>query len=708
MILRAALLSLALLAQPAQAQEAASLVADSIAFDDATLVAEGSVEIFAEGRILRARRVTYLRAEDRLIVEGPIELVDPGRDVVLVAEFASLSADLRGSLLKGARLVLDRQLQIAANEVARSADGTVTQLYQAVASSCSVCDDRPVPIWQIRARRIVHDEVEDQLYFERARFEVMGVPIAWLPVLRLPGPGNERSSGFLAPRFKSDDLLGTGVALPYFIELGPSRDLTLTPFVTAQETRSLGFRYRQAFEPGAIEVTGAFGGDEVRPNEARGYLFAEGRFRMPRDYDLVFDVELVSDDDYLLNYGITEKDRLDSRLALERVTREERVLAEVIAFHSLREGERDRFLPSQVVNATKQRRFVPPGIGGMGTWTLEAHARRRPASRPLAADPDSARDVARLSASTDWQRSWVTGPGLVFTARGAVHLDAYRVEDDANFDDDLTLRAVPYASAELRWPMARRGADGAAHLLEPVVQVVLAPSTRETVPDEDSLTPEFDEGNIFSLSRFPGRDRRELGNRVNLGLSYTRTAASGWSVNGTVGRVVRERDLDQFRTGTGLDGRGSDWLLSVGAQRAGFGIRSRMLFDDQLTFNRAETAVDWTFEKGRLVTRHTWLEADAAAGRPRDTSEWALDASYGLGGDWTGRVNWRYDFVTDDASRAGVGVTYATDCVSVDLDVERRFTSDVTLQPSTSIGLAVKLAGFGDEERRARKRRCGI
>lgn len=703
------LLLLALLLAPlaARAQAPASLVADAIAFDEATLTASGRVEVFADGRILRASRVTYLRKEDRLLVEGPIELVDPGADAVLVADFASLSTDLRDSVLRGARLVLDRQLQLAATEISRGGDG-VTQLYQAVASACTVCAERPVPFWQIRARRIVHDERAGQIFFEGARFDLLGVPVAAFPVLRLPDPSNPRSAGFLAPELTSDDLLGTGIALPYFVPLGPSRDVTLTPFVTAEEAQSLGLRYRQAFDNGALELTGALGRDEIRPGEPRGYLFGEGAFRLPRDYRLEFDVEAVTDDTYLLNYGITEKDRLDSRLAVGRVQRDERVLSEVIAFDSLRAGEANRFLPSRVVQATRERRFDMPGIGGVGAWALEGHLRQRPAREPAPGRPGSARDVARLSASLDWKRTWITGGGLVFTGQAAAHFDGYRIYDDPAFTDDVVTRAVPYGAVEVRLPMARAGAGGATLLLEPVAQVVVAPASRPETPNEDSLTPEFDEGNLFSLSRFPGRDRRELGSRLNLGVAWRRDDPGGLSLGVAAGRVIRADDLGQFRPGTGLDGTGSDWLVSLEARREGFGLMSRMLFDDTLTFNRAETMLRWAGARGSLETRHTFLEGDAEAGRPRDTSEWALDAAYGLGGDWTGRANWRYDFVTNDASRAGVGVTYATDCASVDFDVERRFTSSAVLEPTTSFGLSVKLAGFGDEERRARRRRCGI
>ena len=59
--------------------------------------------------------------------------------------------------------------KIAATEIERT-DGRYTQLYQGVASSCEVCADNPVPLWEIRARRVIHDQEERQLYFDGASF----------------------------------------------------------------------------------------------------------------------------------------------------------------------------------------------------------------------------------------------------------------------------------------------------------------------------------------------------------------------------------------------------------------------------------------------------------------------------------------------------------------------------------------------------------
>lgn len=698
-------------AQDAAAPAPATLVADRIDFDSGRLSASGNVEILVDGRTLRATRITYMRDTDRLLVEGPLTLID-GPDAILVADFAELSSDLRGSVLESARLVLDKRLQIAATEVATGAEGRYTQLYQTVASSCQVCAAYPVPLWRIRAKRIVHDREERQLYFENAWFDVAGIPVAWLPRMRIPDPTLDRASGILRPRLRSDGLLGTGITVPYFFVLGPSRDLTLTPFLTNSETRSLGFRYRQAFDNGAVDVTGAVSRDQARPGATRGYVFANGTFALPRDYRLQFNLMAVSDDAYLRAYDVSDTDRLDSRVTVTKVDRADRFRAETIVYNTLRDGELNRFLPTPVTTIEREHRVGRDILGGQVVWMLQAHARaRRADSVPpgLGLPANAARDVERLSAAAEWRRSSVLPGGVLGTALASLDLDAYRVREDPTFGDTTIARAVPVLGFEARLPLARTGGSGVRHVIEPTAQLILSPDRRTRTPDEDSLTPEFDEGNLFSTQRFAGRDQRELGNRFNLGVSYMRYDPSGWQAGVTVGRIYRVEDLGQFRSGTGLGGTRSDWLISAGVEwRGRVQAMQRTLVGDDLTIGQSETILRWNGPAHALETRFTYLEADPGADRPIDTSEWSLAASREIGGDWTGRVNWRYDFVSDDARNAGVGVTYRSECVTLDVDVERRFGSRAASQPVTRFGLGVQLAGIGGGDGRERKRRCGI
>ena len=155
----------------------------------------------------------------------------------------------------------------------------------------------------------------------------------------MPDPTLKRSTGFLMPRFRTTTALGPGLKLPYFIAIGDSRDLTLTPYFSASRTRTLEFRYREALRTGSIEVNGALTRDDLRPGDTRGYLFASGEFALPRDFRLGVTLQEVSDDAYLLDYGLEEKDLLESGVSVTRTRRNEHVEASLFRYWSIRSGD---------------------------------------------------------------------------------------------------------------------------------------------------------------------------------------------------------------------------------------------------------------------------------------------------------------------------------------------------------------------------------
>lgn len=675
--------------------QTASLVADEVRFDPEAevLVAAGNVEVLQNGVVLRASEIQYDGRADRLRVTGPLYLID-GQEVVLIADFAELSGDLKNGVLAQARAVFSEKLQLAANEV-RRADGRYTQFYKSVASSCRICKNDPTPVWEIRAERITHDAERRQLYFDNATFRVLDVPIFYWPFLRLPDPTEKRASGFLLPEFNSSDELGIGVKVPYFFTLGDHADLTLTPWLTTSGSRTLEARVRHKFRFGEYEVNGAITKDDLTATEEnRGYVFADGTFTLPRGFGATWDIEAVTDNGYLLQYDYSDKDRLDSAINIDRTRRDEYAGVELIHYNSLRDGDDNQTLTSIVGDAVYTRRFSPQYIGGIASVSVEAEGHYRRSSFD-ATNSGLARDVARLSSVLDWRRDWVSGNGMVFAVAGALRADWYQVRQDARLRFDDTTEITPYASAEWRWPMLRRS-SAATHLVEPVVQFVYADTDPRNVDDEDSILVEFDEANLYSFSRFPGADRQEQGSRLNLGVTYTRQDVDGWSLGLTVGRVLRESNTGQFSVSTGLDGQSSDWLLAAQVKIGDrFNLINRTLVDDGLTISRNEMRLTWHEDMFRLGSTFAWLEADPAEGRPLDTSEFNIDGAYRISRHWTLSSNLRYDFVGDRTTRAGVGASYQNECAKVDLSVSRRFTTSTNVSPSTDFNLSVQLAGFG-------------
>ena len=82
---------------------------------------------------------------------------------------------------------------------------TITVFHSGVYTACEPCKDDPKkpPLWQVKAARIIHDQGEKMIYFEDARLEFFGLPIAWLPYFSAPDPTVKRKTGVLMPSITS-------------------------------------------------------------------------------------------------------------------------------------------------------------------------------------------------------------------------------------------------------------------------------------------------------------------------------------------------------------------------------------------------------------------------------------------------------------------------------------------------------------------------
>jgi LPS-assembly protein len=698
---RVALALLLALAAPAAAQgPPVALVADEVAYDRETglLTAEGAVEVLYQGRVLRAARLVYDERADELRAEGPLVLVDP-EGGVLLADAAALTPDLAEGLIEGARVLIAQELQIAAVE-ARRRGGRFVTLDRVIASSCTICAENPTPTWAIRASRVTQDEAAQRIYFENARLEVLSLPVAWLPRLSIPDPRVERASGFLAPQFLNSQIYGSAIKTPYYRVLGPSADMTFTPFLTSRGGALFEGEYRRRFARGGFDAAGVVAfqdglADDLGGPGTRWTFSTIGDFDLGRGFVADWDASLVSDDVFLKQFDYSDADLLTSTARVRRTRAKDDLRLAVIAFQSLLPDEDVDTVPAILPDFAYRRELEDPVAGGRVSANLGA----------LGVTRDLGQSMVRGSAGLDWRRDWTLARGLRFGATTSAWLDAYRVWSDADdpeeqdFDGDPLLRATPLAAVELRWPLVRRGTN-ADQVIEPVAQLVYSDAFGDTdVPNEDSELPDFSDANLFSLNRFPGRDRLETGLRANLGVQYARHDPDGWSLGLTLGRVLRANDRRQFPAGTGLDGRWSDYVAALSLDFDwGLGLANRLLLGDGFDVTRNEVSVSYEGPTGGLGASYIYLAEDDSnpfLGPQPETSEVALGARYRVLPNWEVRGNWRYDAVRGANVRAGAGITYGNECAEIDLSVSRRYTSSDNLPPATTIGFGLRLAGLG-------------
>jgi LPS-assembly protein len=672
-----------------------SLIADRVSFDPRSklLVARGNVRIYRGTEVLATEALLYDQKNGRLTVPGMLTIVD-GDTLTTRAKSAVLDADLENGLIRGAEVLISQQLQIVAEEFHRT-DGRFKVLTKTVASSCTICAKKPVPFWQIRARRVIHDEEKRRIYFENATLRFMGVPVFTTPTLRIPDPTVDRATGFLVPNFVNSTALGVGAKIPYYMTLGDHADLTLTPELYSRGSFLVGTLYRQRFKQGWVDVDLRFTvADSLTTRNIRSSLSAQGGFQLPNDIELDFGIEAASDNDIRSDYriGDYEQDRLTSYITLRRTRKNSYAALSSYTIQSLRINEIDKDIPLVFPEFYGRRTWHEALFGGKFGLTAQTVTLLRPGGNRF----------SRTGLDIDWQKEWTFDSGLKMSAFGELSNNLYATDNYPGFGSIKQTETTPTVALDFRLPLARQIAQ-VSHVIEPRLQLIWSPKQARTNPNEDSIQVEFEENNLFSHNRFPGFDNSERGLRANIGLSYTRYDPSGWNLGVTVGQVLRLDDLGQFSTGTGLDGTNSDFVSTFNiSYQDKIDFVNRMLFDRHFDLAKNEAQLSLNFNKLSTYGTYVWLEKDVVAGASDPRHEASIATVYRHNDYWTYSAEWRHNFVTNRQTSGEFGVKYENECVAVNLSLSLQYEGSGIVRPTKELGLTVEMAGFGNKKRNKR------
>jgi LPS-assembly protein len=672
-----------------------ALVADTVEYDTTSgqVTATGSVEIYYGARTLTADKIVYDNNTGRISAEGNIVLRDESGATVF-ADFADIDAELRDGLVRGARSVLGEDIKLSAAEAHR-VDARFNTLTKAVYSPCKVCANDPVPLWRIRARRVIHDEAEKVIHYEDATLDVLGVPIAWLPWFSHPDPTVARASGFLVPEFRQSSVYGYGARVPYYWVIDDYSDATFNPLVTSGDGVVGVLEYRRAFESGNFKIAGSgTRNDYEGSNEFHGHLEARGEFDLKDDIKWGFDAITVTDNGFLRRFDFSDDDRLTSELYLRRYRDNGFLDLTGVYFQSLRDDEPSGEIP--VALPDFDARHEMPGLllgGDLGFFTSSAVLLR-----------GKGLDTARVSVGTDWERRQILPSGLSLRGFAEIRGDMFVADDFGGIESATEFRFAPLAGIEARFPMIYEQNSGVTHVLETIAQAIIAPNggNGSDIQNEDSQVTEFDETNLFDTSHFTGYDAFEEGPRLNLGLRYERFSPSGLNFDASAGRVLRFRGADEFSNGSGLADAASDW---VGAWSASYDpyitVRQRMRISDDFTVTRNEIGAKLTFGRYELSTGYIFLENDPAIDAPDDREELTGRASIQIDRNWSISGDTRRDIENDDFVEIGGGLTYANECCQIDFFLKRDFRESEDAPDSTSFGVQVRLFTLGNQDNTA-------
>lgn len=682
-----------------QTDQPVALVANDIAYDSiaGVLTATGAVEVYFGGRTLTADKIVYNSQTDRISAEGRITLRTEAGET-LFADAADLDTELQDGLIRGARSVISNGVAKISAVEAQRVDNRYNVLSKAVFSPCEVCANNPTPLWRIRARQIIHDEEKGEIHYDQAYFDLAGVTVGFLPYFRHPSPEVKRASGFLEPEFEIDGAYGAALKVPYFLTLGDSADLTVTPFISAGDGALLEIQYRRLFERGSLDIT-IVGGVTDYGNDNRGFRariggFGTGEIEVDPDVYVGFELEIAADDPFLRRYDYTDNDRLTSEAYVRAYGGRNYATVTAAYLQSLRANDPQNAIP-YVVPEFDARYVLDTPFLGDGEFGLTLNG--------VGLIRENGRDSARVSLGADWSREVITDGGMVLRGFADARADYYQIGDDPTLDDNA-YRLSPRAGIEARMPFSRADESGGRHVIEPIVQFVVAPEDifDGDIPNDDSVLSEFDTLILFETDRQTGFDRIETGSRVTVGGRYQRFLKDGFSYKAAAGRIFRIEDITDFSPNGGLVDDESSYVASLDiSYRDWAEVRTSWRFSDDFGIERADILASSSYDPFSIYASYFFVEKDAAINSSINRSELTLGGSVQLDRNWSLSANARRDLIADRFVTAGAILSYVNECGGFDAFVKRRFTEAVSAPEATTFGLRVRLfgAGGGDQSR---------
>ena len=682
------------LAQGAEGQTL--ILADEMRFDEDsnTVTATGNVEIERDSRILIADQVTYNQETDVVAASGNVMLVDSNGSV-LFFETAEIDGELKTGFAREVQVLLADDSRMAARLIRRR-DGNINELRQVVYTACDLnCDGDPV--WQIKARKIIHDQDNKLMTYNDAWVEVLGLPVFYTPYLAHPDPTADRQSGLLAPAIGGGSNLGFSYAQPYYWNIAPDRDATLTPLYTSSAGRGAIGEYRQLFPEGELSLFGSLVvDDDDNPKDFRGHVRAKARWDIDERWRTGADVYLASDDTYLRRYDFDAPTWLTTNAFVERFGTQSYFSAN--AYHFQRQRRTVATGSTPLIAPLIDYSFVGKPIRGGGYFTANASA--------LALYREDGSDQTRLSTTVGWHVPYISESGSMYTLRATLRGDGYYVRDVIDPTNNTSFtgfegRAIPQVSMEWRYPLVRTGST-LTQQLEPIVQGIISPngSNPSNIPNEDSRDFEFDDTNLFSEQRFYGYDRVEGGARVNYGLRWSAYGNSGKSVDVMVGQSYRFKRDATFALNSGLDGHFSDYVGHVTVRPTSHLDLSYRFRLDQSDFSteRSEFSASIGNPMFRLGANYIFIKpSNPAIPEFGDREELYAFFDTRLSKHWSLTGSHRENLGLSGGSiRSSIGIEYEDECFVFGLDVTDDNTEDRDFQSGFSVILRFTLKTIGE------------
>ena len=494
---------------------------------DLETVLDGNAELRRGSKSMHADRIEFYQPDDTLKARGKVRINSNGN------QFSGTELTIKLDTFEGVfEQPSYRFLSNGGNGSARRIDFVSDKVLIARDASYTTCERTNEaswqPAWVITGSSFKFDQEEETGTATGAVLRFKGVPILAFPSFSFP-LSDKRKSGLLPPTFNVDSVSGLMVEQPYYFNIAPNRDATLTPVVMSKRGIGLGGEYRFLERDYAGRLRANYMlNDRLRDTDRWSYSLQQNGIlttSLPAvgDVSVGLNLNRVSDNNYWQDFprnNATLTQRLlanevnanwskgyfsSSLRALKWQTLQDPLSPIVPPY--------DR-LPQ--ISAAYTRSNVPIAGQKGFDWSVSGDFTRFAADSTLTLQPNADRAVAIARIS----RPFIT-PGWYVTPKVQLHATSYKFSAPLANADSTTTRVVPTFSLDSGLQFERSNSyfgRSFTQTLEPRAFYVRTPYREQNLlPNYDSGLNDFNFATVFTENSFVGNDRIADANLLTLG-----------------------------------------------------------------------------------------------------------------------------------------------------------------------------------------------
>ncbi|WP_127478251.1 LPS-assembly protein LptD [Sulfurivermis fontis] len=637
----------------------------------------GDVVMLQSGRRIEADEARYDQANDLLNLDGNVRLYTD--NMALNGNRASLRPDSDSGEIHDAQYHFRSNHAFGSADVIIMRDPEHTELSGATYTTC----DPDKVDWLLKARQIDLDESTNTGEARHLTVEFKGVPFLYLPYLNFPLKG--RKTGLLPPTLGSSDKTGTDISVPWYWNIAPNYDATLTPrYMSARGTQLQGeFRYLHPGNRGQLNME-MLPGDDRYNNEDRSYTSYQHNGRFGEGWTNTIVYNGVSDTDYFNDLGNSQARASTTHLE-RRVDLAYRGIGwdfrgRVQDYQALSGSEPYQRLPQLRLNAASPHRRDTLQYTLASELVHFAHDERAPTGNRMDLTPG----ISLPLEGTAW----------FLTPRFALRHTQYQLQNQLG--DETPTRTTPITSLDGGLFFERElslGERPVLQTLEPRLYYLYVPyRDQDELPRFDTGEYDFTFAQLFRDNRFSGPDRQGDANQITLALtSRLLDQHSGNELlRASIGQIRYFADRRVTLTGSEpIERQTSDIVAELGV---------KPVPDLDLA---ATTRWNPEDERGEVLTgraryapdQNHLLSFDYRYRRDQELRQTDIVAYWPLTPRWRVLGRWNYDLQLERSLETVAGVAWEDCCWALHFAVRQRLDT-VSFESNNSFMLTLELKGL--------------